>query len=308
MQYQQHRAQAKENITPLIDEVDRLKNLGRTAEAERAQQELLDHLDADTLLSFITEQSAQEITALPVEEQRRTLELAVLFTFSPVEILNETVNGNRATLEVRGYDETPMMGEPGWRQGTISLVKEAGEWKVGNESWGMPGSGEGLQPTGLFEVSGAETGTAQNAEFVKVLTTIPGVWSFALEDESILLKVVFRYLPFDLQPGEYALRTPPETYSREYNTFVRDPKTLEEIPADQFDFQPSVVFQKLDDFSPAPAEEWNKQVTGTLVIEAVDEGRMSGRFEFTAGSPYDDPVNVQGSFRHVPIPEREAQY
>ena len=51
------------------------------------------------------------------------------------EVLSETVDGDTATLEVRGALPGMLDGEPSPHRGTVTLVRVGGEWKISNQSF-----------------------------------------------------------------------------------------------------------------------------------------------------------------------------
>jgi hypothetical protein len=133
----------KEEITPLYEEVKHHENLRHEAKAERLRQEILDRLDLNALLALLPESLRKNHTSLPAAERKETILWHVLLLPSQVEVLDETVNGDQATLKVRGYHDRSYMGGPGWRRGDVLLARVEGEWKVDMEEWNaekIPGS------------------------------------------------------------------------------------------------------------------------------------------------------------------------
>jgi hypothetical protein len=213
--------------------------------------------------------------------------LAPVFTPARVEVRNETADDDQATLEVRGYFDEVFTGEPGWAQGTVTLLREEGGWKVDAESWGAPGSGEEDAPSGRFEVSGEVEGVFEEVGVSSPMwESYGGGWLVGLSDESTGYVVFLRNIPENLVPGEYPLTEQPSIPGD------ADPATLE--------FPPSVVFATESDTGGFD-DTWDENVTGTLTVEAVENGKMSGRFEFTAEPFIGEPVTVRGSFRNVEV-------
>lgn len=143
------------------------------------------------------------------------------------------------------------------------------------------------EPRGRFEVSGAvEIAVAEVAASPPIWEGYGGGWSFALSDQSAGYGVTFFNLPVELLSGEYPLAERP-TIPGDV-----DPATLE--------FPPSAIFSEWGDRGD---ERWDEAPTGTLTVESVENGTISGHFEFSVDQVVGEAVTVLGSFENVKMPE-----
>lgn len=103
------------------------------------------------------------------------------------------------------------------------------------------------------------------------------------------MSVRLYWLPNDIKPGEYKLHEHP---------------TMSELAGGQERIL-SVKFH-VDDFgSSAFSEDWTENVTGTLTVESVKNGRMTGHFKFKASQDFASPVTVKGQFEDLVILDGE---
>lgn len=120
-------------------EAMRLVRLGDREEFQRVAAELGELLHSRTLAPFYTDSALlklQEWDAYSVENRlgmyRRMMQAMLP---SEYEILEERIDGDRATLRVRAYFEEPVMGDPGWDTGVVRFARQDGEWRIVKESW-----------------------------------------------------------------------------------------------------------------------------------------------------------------------------
>jgi hypothetical protein len=268
-----------------------LREAGRDEEFERGQAAFLESVDPDALTPFLPQTQVSERATMSPADRRIIHVMSIEASVRPaqVEVRGEKVAGEEALLDVRGYFETPMVGQPGWRSGTVKLVREATGWKVGEEVWGAPGSGEEDAPSGGLEVSGAVKVAAERAEVLAPrLAAYGGGWVFSLRAADSGYAVLFSNIPTPIEPGEYPLTDRPTIPGD------ADPATLA--------FPVSALLGSIGD-GPGFDTTWDEEVTGILTVESIEAGKMSGRFEFTARGMSGEPVNVRGSFRGIDIPE-----
>lgn len=143
------------------------------------------------------------------------------------------------------------------------------------------------EPSGRFEVSGAvEIAVAEVAASPPIWEGYGGGWSFALSDQAAGYGVTFFNVPVELLSGEYPLAERP-TIPGDV-----DPATLE--------FPPSAIFSEWGDRGD---ERWDEAPTGTLTVESVENGTISGHFEFSVDQVVGEAVTVLGSFENVKMPE-----
>ena len=288
--YHEHQSRQVAELKQAAEALKPLQAEGREEEMRRAWEEVLASLDPESMAPFVSQARRQEWTAIP-EADRQT---AYVHSLSPVsvpvqvEVRNEFVeDDDRAALDVRGYFDEVMTGEPGWIAGTVTLVREGGGWKVDEVAWGAPGSGEDDAPRGRFEVSGAVEGLAESATVSPpVWAGYGGGWGFSLSHDSDGRRVLsFNHIPETLAPGAYPLADADISVDADGTARAA---SLSAIFSDE-----------------AADDRWDEDVTGTLTVEAVENDRISGRFEFTAENARGAPVTVRGSFRNVELPGSE---
>lgn len=152
----------------------------------------------------------------------------------------------------------------------------------------------GISPTSAMlcsaniEISGGANATLQvtgaHAAFFGGFTDTQ--WSIGLRDKSKGMAVRLFYMPTDIAPGTYELYEQPSLMSGNHGSVISAKLQVE-------NFEPD-----------GDTAYWDEDVTGTLTVESVDNGRMTGQFEFTA--QYDDtgdvpPVQVKGQFEGLVI-------
>lgn len=136
-------AQMADSMAVAEEEAVRLMRLGEQEEFERVEAELGGLLHSEQLAPFYTDSALvklEEWDTLSVESRLGMYGMVMQGALpSEFEILNETIDGDRATLRVRGYFEEPVMGDPGWTRGEIMLARQDGEWRIVKESWSDDG-------------------------------------------------------------------------------------------------------------------------------------------------------------------------
>lgn len=276
----------------LMLEFDGLEALGAEGseqELKQAKDAIYESVDLESLRPLLSRANIQEQEALSAEERSKVfaVSLSPLFTPARVEVRDETVTDDRATLNVRGYFEEVLTGEPGWIAGTVTLVREDGGWKVDSEAFLDPGSGEDDVPSGDFEVGGGLPTTDERPVVTQPMDeSFGGGWSFAIRGKGYVVRL--NNIPLDPHAGDYALTLRPGISGD------ADPATLP--------FPVSVTFSSRSENGDTN-RTWDEAVTGTLTIESVAGGLASGHFVFTAEPSFGEPVTVQGSFRNVRIPK-----
>lgn len=85
----------------------------------------------DELLPFMAKANRDQIAATPADDKKKMFELMkIMNKLSDVKITKEEKTATGATLTVEGVD-----GDKKKVNGSVDLVKEQGEWKIGKESW-----------------------------------------------------------------------------------------------------------------------------------------------------------------------------
>lgn len=85
---------------------------------------------------FPIAKNQKDLEAMPLEQRKKALGfIKGMMSLADAQVLSEQVDGDTATLEVRGQSPGLLSGElePTW--GTITLVRKAGEWKVSNQAF-----------------------------------------------------------------------------------------------------------------------------------------------------------------------------
>ena len=90
--------------------------------------------DYDGMLKY---GSAKEMDPLPRAERKRLLRVLARLLPRTYSVVEKTVEegGKRALLRLRGT-QPGLDGKPQAVAGTITLIKERGEWKVDEANWG----------------------------------------------------------------------------------------------------------------------------------------------------------------------------
>lgn len=83
----------------------------------------------DELLPFMARKRVDQIKAEKPDDRAMMFDMIKEFAPKNVKVVKETPSAGGATLEATGD------GSGGTTKGTITLVKEAGAWKVDRESW-----------------------------------------------------------------------------------------------------------------------------------------------------------------------------
>jgi hypothetical protein len=84
----------------------------------------------DEVLPFMSAQRVGQVKGTPADERAMMFEMIKEMGAKNVKVVKETPSATGATLEATGSDPAG-----GAMKGTITLVKEAGAWKVDKESW-----------------------------------------------------------------------------------------------------------------------------------------------------------------------------
>ena len=84
----------------------------------------------DELLPFMSKQRVDQVKKTPADERAMMFDMVKEMGAKNVKVVKETPSAAGATLEATGSDPTG-----GAMKGTITLVKEAGAWKIDKESW-----------------------------------------------------------------------------------------------------------------------------------------------------------------------------
>jgi hypothetical protein len=85
----------------------------------------------EQVLPFMSAARVTEYNGMPAEQKGGMLELIKMMAATNVKVTKEAAAGTGATLTVTGVDS--MEKKP--QYGTVTLVKEAGAWKIAEESW-----------------------------------------------------------------------------------------------------------------------------------------------------------------------------
>lgn len=289
--YDAHRSRLGAELDQAGDALRALRDAGREDEFQQARTEILETVDPDGLLPFLSDVQVRELAGLPVAERRMVHVMNIDGSTRPsrLEILGESGADDRTVLDVRGYFESPTFGEPGWRTGRVQLVREDSGWKVDEETWGAPGSGEAdaarsrLEVTGAVEIVDERPGTSSSR-----LTTYGGGWGFSVHAEASGYVLMFSNIPLTIETGDYALSDRPTIPGD------ADPATL------VFPF--SATLGEISDTGGFD-RTWDEEVAGTFTVESVEARKISGHFEFTASRMIGPPVTVRGSFWNIDIPQ-----
>jgi hypothetical protein len=84
----------------------------------------------DQLLPFMSKQRVDQVKGTPADERKMMFEMIKEMGAKDVKVVKETPSATGATLETTGSDPSG-----GAMKGTVTLVKEAGAWKIDKESW-----------------------------------------------------------------------------------------------------------------------------------------------------------------------------
>jgi hypothetical protein len=84
----------------------------------------------DELLPYMSKQRVDQVKGTPADERAMMFDMVKEMGAKNVKVVKETPSAAGATLETTGTD-----GAGGAMKGTITLVKEAGAWKIDKESW-----------------------------------------------------------------------------------------------------------------------------------------------------------------------------
>jgi len=85
----------------------------------------------EDIYPFMAAKRLTEMKATPAEDRAMMFDMIKgMGTLTGVKVLKETPTATGATLDVEGVGE-----DKSKQTGTISLVKEAGAWKIDKESW-----------------------------------------------------------------------------------------------------------------------------------------------------------------------------
>lgn len=84
----------------------------------------------DELLPYMSKQRVDQVKGTPADERKMMFEMIKEMGAKDIKVVKETPSAGGATLEATGSDPAG-----GAMKGTITLVKEAGAWKIDKESW-----------------------------------------------------------------------------------------------------------------------------------------------------------------------------
>ena len=85
----------------------------------------------DEILPYMAKANRDQAQATPADERAKMFEVVKMMNkLTDVKILKEVPAGDGATLTVEGIDMDKKKST-----GTVSLIKEGGDWKIGKESW-----------------------------------------------------------------------------------------------------------------------------------------------------------------------------
>lgn len=85
----------------------------------------------DDLLPYLSAATKKEINSTPAAERPKQFEfMKMVNTVTDVKITREVKTATGATLTATGID-----GDKKKQTGTISILREGGAWKVGQEEW-----------------------------------------------------------------------------------------------------------------------------------------------------------------------------
>jgi hypothetical protein len=84
---------------------------------------------------FPAAQNQRDLAAMPPEQRRQALAFIKGLAPDALEVLGETVDGDQASVAVRGQFPGMLSGQPETSWGEITLVRRAGEWKVSNQAF-----------------------------------------------------------------------------------------------------------------------------------------------------------------------------
>lgn len=146
-----------------------------------------------------------------------------------------------------------------------------------------------LLASGQFEVSGAYEATLPVTKASPYLWGgfTENRWSIALINEAKAMAVRLFWLPLEIEPGQYTLHAQPNYMGEGWMELL------------------SVKF-RVDESGPSEhSGVWMDNVTGTLTVESVQNGRMTGHFQFKAYRDGAPPVEVTGRFEKLVILDGE---
>jgi len=92
----------------------------------------------DEILPYMAKENRSQVEATPAADRAKMFEMIKMMnTLTAVKIVKEerATDGTGATLTVEGMDTDKKKNT-----GKVTVVKEAGEWKVGKESWSSSAS------------------------------------------------------------------------------------------------------------------------------------------------------------------------
>jgi hypothetical protein len=85
----------------------------------------------DDILPYMAKENRAQVEATPAADREKMFGMIkIMNTLTGVKILKEERTADGATLTVEGVDADKKKST-----GTVTVIKEAGEWKVGKESW-----------------------------------------------------------------------------------------------------------------------------------------------------------------------------
>ena len=89
----------------------------------------------EDILPFMAAENRKQVEATPKDERNRMFEMIKMLSHTDIKVLKEEAGPNGSTiLAVEGIDSDRKNSS-----GTITLVKEGTDWKIGKESWTTKG-------------------------------------------------------------------------------------------------------------------------------------------------------------------------
>ena len=85
----------------------------------------------DDILPYMAKENKAQVEATPAADRAKMFELVkIMGALTGVKVVKEEATAGGATLTVEGIDADKKKST-----GKVTVVKEAGDWKIGKESW-----------------------------------------------------------------------------------------------------------------------------------------------------------------------------
>lgn len=104
----------------------------------RYEQVLADLQSLKQLLPYSSRSLAanrKQLASIPPEKIGKLITSMRAMAVQDIEIIDQSIDGDTATLKARGRSIGLFTGEPEDVWGTIDMVRKGGEWKVKNSNW-----------------------------------------------------------------------------------------------------------------------------------------------------------------------------